>query len=30
MSHDVEDETTVDIGAETDAAEDHNLLAGES
>jgi hypothetical protein len=28
MSHDVEDETTVDIGAETDA-KDHDFLAGE-
>ena len=30
MSHDVEVQTTVDIGAETDAAEDHDRLAGES
>ena len=29
MSHDIEDETTVDIGAETDA-KDHDFLAGES
>ena len=29
MSHDVEAQTTVDIGAETDA-KDHDFLAGES
>jgi hypothetical protein len=29
MFHDVKDETTVDIGAETDAT-NHDFLAGES